>query len=54
MIFEWLRHRSFRRHIKTGFAPSIQYLALIGTVGAIVILVVGAVLMFVKRILHGL
>lgn len=33
LFFEWLRHRSYRKHIRTGFAPGTQHLAWIGALG---------------------
>jgi uncharacterized membrane protein len=46
---QWLRHRSYRKHIHTRTAPSTQYLAWAATLGALVLAVAGLVAAFIIR-----
>ena len=48
-FFEWLRHRSYKKHIQTGFAPGTQHLLTAGIVGAFLLIAVSFVLMILRR-----
>jgi hypothetical protein len=47
-FFEWLRHRSYLKHIKAGFAPGTQGLLLAGIVGGFLLSMAGLVLMVLR------
>ena len=47
-FFEWLRHRSYVKHIKTGFAPGTQGLLTVGILGAF-LFVVGCMVLMILR-----
>lgn len=50
VFFEWLRHRSYKKHIHTGFAPGTQHLSLLASFGALVLTIAGSVLqLFVEK-----
>ena len=48
-FFEWLRHRSYKKHIHTGFAPSTQRLLNLGIFGGFLLMLAAVVLGFLRR-----
>jgi hypothetical protein len=40
VFIEWLRHRSFKKSQGTGFSPGTQHLAIIGTAGMAILIIV--------------
>ena len=48
-FFEWLRHRSYKKHIHAGFAPSTQGLLFVGIFGAFLLIALSCVLMILGR-----
>jgi hypothetical protein len=48
-FFQWLRHRLYRKHIHTGFAPGTQHLAWTASLGALAFAVAGVVMLFLRR-----
>jgi hypothetical protein len=47
-LVEWLRHRSYKKTIDTGFAPSTQYLALLGALGTLALMTAALVVLCSK------
>jgi len=43
-FFEWLRHRSYKKHIHTGFAPGTQHLLILGISGGFLLMLAAVVL----------
>jgi hypothetical protein len=43
---EWLRHRSWKKHKDSGFAPSTQHLAWWGTLGLLLCCVASILVLF--------
>ncbi len=48
-FFEWLRYRSYKRHIRTGFAPGTQHLLMAGVAGAFLLVLASFVLTILGR-----
>lgn len=46
MLMEWLRHRSWKRHKDSGFAPGTQHLAMLAAAGVLLCSII-AVLVFI-------
>jgi NhaP-type Na+/H+ or K+/H+ antiporter len=46
---EWLRHRSYRRHMHARITPSTSYLGWIGTLGVLAFAVAGLVAAYIIR-----
>ena len=48
-FFEWLRHRSYKKHIHTGFAPPTQHLLNFGIFGGFLLMLAAAALGLLRR-----
>ncbi len=49
LFFEWLRHRSYKKHIHTGFAPPTQHLLNVGIIGGFLLMLAAVALGFLGR-----
>ena len=49
VFFEWLRHRSYKKHIHTGFAPGTQHLLNLGIFGGFLLMLAAVVLALLRR-----
>ena len=49
VLFEWIRHRSFRKHFHVGYTPGARNIATFGTLGALAFVIAGLALIVWQR-----
>jgi hypothetical protein len=49
VFFEWLRHRSYKKHIHTGFAPGTQHLLNPGIFGGFLLMLAAVLVALLRR-----